>query len=156
MSVPCSSRSRLPSIGSKHPNEAANGCASFLRVWLVVVKDGLCDWTPPISSPSSPSFFRLRVLMDPQLCSKSSGRIRNPRTSTMRCANDSGIESFMGWPQSELCFEREPIWPVGRKRNADQTTSMATMDTARHPARLIALRITSRLRSPLSFEVFFG
>src|SRR5258708_10007646 len=33
---------------------------------------------------------------------------------------------------------------------------MATMDTARHPTLLIASRITSRLRSPLTFDVFFG
>src|ERR1700747_651064 len=59
-------------------------------------------------------------------------------------------------PHAGLRFEREPTWPAGRKRNADQTSSMAMMDTARHPALLMALRITSRLRSRASFEVFFG
>src|SRR6266852_365082 len=49
-----------------------------------------------------------------------------------------------------------PTSPAGRKRNADQTSSIATMDTARHPTLLIASRITSRLRSPLTFDVFFG
>ena len=68
----------------------------------------------------------------------------------------SGIESLAFWPQSEPRFKREPIWPAGRKRNADQTSSMATMDTERHPAALIASRITSRLRFPATFEVFFG
>jgi hypothetical protein len=92
MSVPCCSRSPQPSIGSKHPSLAANGCASFLRVWLVVTKNGLCDWNPPISSPSSQSFFRLCVLMDPQPCLKSSGRIRNPRTSTKRCASGTATQ----------------------------------------------------------------
>jgi len=67
-----------------------------------------------------------------------------------------GVESLAFWPQSEPRFKREPIWPAGRKRNADQTSSMATMDTERHLAALIASRITSRLRFPLTVEVFFG
>jgi hypothetical protein len=78
------------------------------------------------------------------------------RVDYFRIADNSGIESLAFWPQSEPRFKREPIWPAGRKRNADQTSSMATMDTERHPAALIASRITSRLRFPATFEVFFG
>src|SRR6267154_203297 len=55
-----------------------------------------------------------------------------------------------------LRLKREPTGAVGRKRNADQTSSMATMDTARHPVPFIASRITSRLSSPWTLEVFFG
>jgi hypothetical protein len=68
----------------------------------------------------------------------------------------SGIETLVSSPQSRPRFKREPTWPAGRKRNADQTSSMATMDTARHPVTLIASRIMSRLRSPPVLEVFFG
>jgi len=73
-----------------------------------------------------------------------------------RLADDSGIERLASRTQSGPRFKRAPTWPAGRKRNADQTSSIATMDTARHPTLLIASRITSRLRSPLTFDVFFG
>lgn len=53
-------------------------------------------------------------------------------------------------------LKREPTCPAGRKRNADQTSLMAMMDMARHPALLIASRITSRLRSLSVLDVFFG
>jgi hypothetical protein len=81
---------------------------------------------------------------------------RTPFLDSFRVAGDSGIESLAPWAHAGLRFTREPTWPAGRKRKADQTSPMATMDTARHPTLLIASRITSRLRSPLTFDVFFG
>jgi len=46
--------------------------------------------------------------------------------------------------------------PTGRKRSADQTSSIAMMETGRHPVPLIASEMRSRLRSLSIPDVFFG
>ena len=103
------------------------------------------------SNPFAPTTF---TLVQPGHIGDTPNRLHGSRN--FKVADDSGIKSFAFSTQFEPRFKREPTLLVGRKRNADQTWSMATMDTARHPAALIASRITSRLSSLPVFEVFFG
>ena len=55
-----------------------------------------------------------------------------------------------------VCYFRDFTSSVGRKRNADQTSSMAICETGRHPVASMAAHTSSRLRSLSMPEVFFG
>jgi hypothetical protein len=73
---------------------------------------------------------------------------RTPFLDSFRVAGDSGIESLAPWAHAGLHFTREPTWPAGRKRKAEQTSPMATW-TRRATRRSSSLRGLRRDLDPL-------
>jgi len=74
---------------------------------------------------------------------------------------DESVANFRVARRSEVirmshAFRLVLTSPTGRKRSADQTSSIAMMETGRHPVPLIASEMRSRLRLLSIPDVFFG
>jgi len=65
---------------------------------------------------------------------------------------------FLPCDRTTYCVPADalPDFAIGRNRRADQTSSIATIATARQPRSLNIARILSRDRSPASLEPIFG